>query len=342
VVRCCSAFSYLETRRRRVLAALFISMGVVNTIAMLSNPRAYTDLYGDRAWLPFYRSILNGFVADNEIHRHTVPQIAAGILDLGPVLMLALAFINTAGLLMLAFDFTSYGEQIEARERSREVDDAGMATNSADQLTRQPRRAQGTWRVFALVEVLLAAAAVAFDLFLPTIVILLLASISLAIRRTGPSSVGFRRVRRPARMALAVFVLTVGWSLVQLGLTMPILNRLTGQRQNLSQFEGLQGNVTMLLILLGLSWTLAALGEETAYRGYLPTRISEVFGQSRAANLLAVGISSVLFALAHTEQGVIGVGPLFSMPSSSARSSGAFERYGPQCSRTVSATRSEW
>jgi uncharacterized protein len=187
------------------------------------------------------------------------------------------------------------------------VDDAGMAANSADQLTRQPRRAQGTWRVFALVEVLLAAAAVAFDLFLPTIVILLLASISLAIRRTGPSSLSFRRVRRPARMALAVFVLTVGWSLVQLGLTMPILNRLTGQRQNLSQFEGLQGNMTMLLILLGLSWTLAALGEETAYRGYLPTRISEVFGQSRAASLLAVGISSVLFALAHTEQGVIGV-----------------------------------
>jgi hypothetical protein len=47
-------------------------------------------------------------------------HIAAGILDLGPVLMLALAFINTAGLLMLAFDFTSYGEQIEARERSRD------------------------------------------------------------------------------------------------------------------------------------------------------------------------------------------------------------------------------
>jgi hypothetical protein len=45
-----------------LLAALFISVGVVNTIAVLSNPRAYTAVYGDRAWLPFYRSILNGFV----------------------------------------------------------------------------------------------------------------------------------------------------------------------------------------------------------------------------------------------------------------------------------------
>jgi hypothetical protein len=60
--------------------------------------------------------------------------------------------------------------------------------------------------VFALVEVLLCAVAVVLDLFLPTIVILLLASISLAIRRTGPSSLGFRRVQQPGRMVVAVFV----------------------------------------------------------------------------------------------------------------------------------------
>jgi len=191
------------------------------------------------------------------------------------------------------------------------ADNAGMAANSADKLSDQPRAAQGTWRVVALAEVVLSAAAVAFDLFLPTIVILLLASISLAIRRTGPSSLGFRNVQQPGRMVVAVFVLTIGWSLVQLGLTMPILNHLTGQRQNLAQFEGLQGNLTMLLLLLGLSWTLAALGEETVYRGYIPTRISEVLGPRRAGLLLAVGISSALFALAHTEQGVIGVGLTF-------------------------------
>jgi hypothetical protein len=36
----------------------------------------------------------------------------------GLLAILALAFINTAGLLMLAFDFTSYGEQIERKEIS--------------------------------------------------------------------------------------------------------------------------------------------------------------------------------------------------------------------------------
>jgi hypothetical protein len=112
--------------------------------------------------------------------------------------------------------------------------DNADVVRSADQLTEQPIGAQRSWLVFAVVEVLLCVLAVAFDVFLPTIVILLLASISLAIRRSGPSSLGFRRVQRPRRMTLAVLVLTVGWSLVQLGLTMPILNHLTGQRQILS------------------------------------------------------------------------------------------------------------
>jgi hypothetical protein len=53
---------------------------------------------------------------------------------------------------------------------------------------------------------------------------------------------------------------------------MPILNRLTGERQDLSQFAGLQGDLGSLLIFLGLSWTVAAVGEEIVDRGYLPLR----------------------------------------------------------------------
>jgi hypothetical protein len=35
------------------------------------------------------------------------------------------------------------------------AEDAGMAASSADQRTEQPKEARGTWRVLALVEVLL-------------------------------------------------------------------------------------------------------------------------------------------------------------------------------------------
>jgi membrane protease YdiL (CAAX protease family) len=63
----------------------------------------------------------------------------------------------------------------------------------------------------------------------------------------------------------------------------------------------------MLGALLLLSWTVAALGEELAYRGYLFTRVTDVAGSTRFGVVLAVVVTSVLFGLAHTEQGLIGV-----------------------------------
>ena len=88
---------------------------------------------------------------------------------------------------------------------------------------------------------------------------------------------------------------------------MPILNRINGEYQDLSQFAGLQGNLGALLIFLAVSWTLAAVGEEIVYRGYLPLRITAVFGANTVGILAAVVLSSVLFGLAHTERGTIGV-----------------------------------
>ena len=145
------------------------------------------------------------------------------------------------------------------------------------------------------------------DVFIPTLVVLAMAAVSLAIRRQRPSALGFRRTPRPGRMILAVFGMTVVWDLFQIGLTKPILNRLTGERQDLSQFAGLQGNLGSLLVLLALSWTLAAVGEETVYRGYIPRRVSDVFGGNVTGSFIGVALSSLLFGLAHTEQGIIGV-----------------------------------
>jgi CAAX protease family protein len=51
-----------------------------------------------------------------------------------------------------------------------------------------------------------------------------MASISLALRRTGPASLGFHRVPRPGGMIITIFLLSVGWSLFQIGITKPILN----------------------------------------------------------------------------------------------------------------------
>lgn len=162
------------------------------------------------------------------------------------------------------------------------------------------------WRTVAVVEVLAAAATVVLDLWLPTLVLLAMAAVSLLVRRAGPGSLGLHRVGG-APLVVKMLLFAAAWSLVQLGVTMPVAREVSGREQDLSAFDGLQGDVGMLVGLLVLSWTLAAFGEELAYRGYLFTRLREAVGGGSVGIVVGVLVSSVLFGIGHTEQGLIGV-----------------------------------
>ena len=56
-----------------------------------------------------------------------------------------------------------------------------------------------------------------------------------------------------------------------------------------------------------LSWTLAAFGEELAYRGFLLTRLRQVLPAGAVGTVLAAVAAAVLFGWAHNEYGVVGV-----------------------------------
>jgi membrane protease YdiL (CAAX protease family) len=165
----------------------------------------------------------------------------------------------------------------------------------------------GLWRVIAAVEVVLATAAVLLDLGIPTLVLVALAVLSLIARRQRAGSLGLRRPARPVRMAAQVFGLSLLWTALTLAMIMPAVEHLTGQRRDISQFAPLEGNLSLLLYMLLISWTLAAFGEEFAYRGYVQTRMRDVLPAGRTGLVLAVLLSSMLFGLAHTEQGIVGV-----------------------------------
>jgi hypothetical protein len=79
------------------------------------------------------------------------------------------------------------------------------------------------WIIITIVELLLAAAVILLDLFIPTIVILGIIAISLLIRREKLSALGFQKAAHPLRMAGMIFLLVIGWNLLLLGLIMPIL-----------------------------------------------------------------------------------------------------------------------
>jgi hypothetical protein len=98
-----------------------------------------------------------------------------------------------------------------------------------------------------------------------------------------------------------------GWTLLNVALLIPATNHLSGQRQDVSAFADLEGNLGLLALYLVLAWVVAALAEETAFRGYLLTRLGDLLGGGRAAVVAAVVLSSALFGLLHTEQGVVGV-----------------------------------
>jgi membrane protease YdiL (CAAX protease family) len=161
--------------------------------------------------------------------------------------------------------------------------------------------------VVAGVEVSLAAVAVVLDLAIPTFVILGLMVLSLLIRREGLSTMGFHRVARPWVLAGKMLVFAAGWSLISVGLLKPIANHLSGTTQDMSQFSDLQGNLPMLLTWVALGWTVAALGEELAFRGFVQTRMTEVVGATGARLVIAVLLTSLLMGLLHTEYGIVGV-----------------------------------
>jgi membrane protease YdiL (CAAX protease family) len=159
----------------------------------------------------------------------------------------------------------------------------------------------------AAFELLLCAAAVALDLLLPTLVILAIATILLRLRHLRFADLGFCRPEAPWRFAGTMLALTVGWTVLQLALFIPVLEHATGERQDLSAFDDLQGNALMLLARSVASWILAALGEETAFRGYVATRVTDIAGGAAVGLVLSVAVSAAMFAAIHTEQGAIGV-----------------------------------
>lgn len=131
--------------------------------------------------------------------------------------------------------------------------------------------------------------------------------LSLRLRGVGWRGVGFKRPARWGQAVLLGGVTGVTFQLFGTYLLEPLIVRLVGRPVDLSQFASLRGNVFLLLLLLALVWTLAAFGEELVYRGYLMNRVAELAGGGAAAWVVSLTIVSVLFGVAHLNQGVSGV-----------------------------------
>ena len=101
----------------------------------------------------------------------------------------------------------------------------------------------------------------------------------------------------------------VGIGLIQLGglLLEPLWERFFGATRDLTRFSAVAGSPSELAKLMALNWTVAAFGEELAFRIVLMRGIAFALGDSRTAFGAALVIQAVVFGLVHAYQGPAGV-----------------------------------
>lgn len=77
--------------------------------------------------------------------------------------------------------------------------------------------------------------------------------------------------------------------------------------QAAQNFAEVTGDLPLFLFALPFIWLFAAFGEEFFYRGFLMTKIARGLGEGRLAWIFAVILQAVLFGLAHSYQGAVGM-----------------------------------
>ena len=137
--------------------------------------------------------------------------------------------------------------------------------------------------------------------------LLLLGWASLRWRRLAWRDIGLRHPRRMWRAIAVGIAAGLAIELFALNVTTPWITSITGMPPDVSDLRALVGNVQLLLILVVVSWILAAFGEELAFRGYLMHRFADGFGGTRLAWTASLIVVSVYFGIGHRTQGVAGV-----------------------------------
>ncbi len=113
----------------------------------------------------------------------------------------------------------------------------------------------------------------------------------------------------PSKPLLFIVLALAGVGVLQLaGLVLdPVWERAFGAGRDLSRFADVSGSLAELLSVLALSWTVAAFGEELAFRILLMRGIAFVLGDSRAAFAAALVVQAAIFGLVHAYQGPAGI-----------------------------------
>ncbi len=146
-------------------------------------------------------------------------------------------------------------------------------------------------------------------------VFVLLLLVWVKLRGENWSAFGLVAPRRWARylaFGVALAVADVLLDGVVRSLSTPLIVSWTGADPHLDAkaFAEIKGNLPLYLMIVPAVWLFAGFGEEFLFRGYLLTRLAQIFGGSNAAWVFAVIGQAIAFALAHFYQGPVGMFPI--------------------------------
>jgi CAAX protease family protein len=157
------------------------------------------------------------------------------------------------------------------------------------------------------LEVGFASLIAVLNVLMPTLLLLVLGTVSLWLRRLSWLDLGLRRPTSWRKTLGIGTLLAVAFTAFGLWIAHPLVQAITGEVRDFSEFQSVQGNFATLLLWLAISWSLAAFGEELAYRGYLLNRSLDLFGNHVPGMVAAVFLNAVVFGLLHSSQGLGGV-----------------------------------
>jgi membrane protease YdiL (CAAX protease family) len=134
----------------------------------------------------------------------------------------------------------------------------------------------------------------------------ILAAVLLSRSGVPMRRLGFGVAFQPARYLVMA---AAGVALIQLsGLLLdPLSERVFGETYDLARFSDVAGSPSALIKLMALNWTVAAFGEELAFRIVLMRGIAFTLGDSRTAFSIALIAQAVVFGLVHAYQGPAGI-----------------------------------
>jgi uncharacterized protein len=160
--------------------------------------------------------------------------------------------------------------------------------------------------IFETLGLLAGAALFALGFPLPVVPVFLVGWNSLRLRHMRWRDVGLRRPEKWLPTIGLALVIGLGYQVLDTLLIAPILQSLTGESIDLSQFSFIKGSLPALLIFLIFTWTEAAFIEEMFFRGYLFNRLTDLTGNGRIGIVIALVVSSLVFGAAHAYQGITG------------------------------------